>query len=259
MKRLFTRFLSGSNAAREDAVVFDAPRVPGRTFAVVGDVHGRADLLEEIGALLGDLPQGAPVIFVGDYIDRGEQSREVLEILSGPDLGREREIVCLMGNHEAMCLAFLDDPISAGQSWIRYGGLQTLASFGVSGVGSGGDSAALVRARDRLALAMGDRLIEWMRALPLMWQSGNIGVVHAAADPSRAMKDQPGDTLLWGHPEFRRRNRADGQWVIHGHTIVDQPTVEGGRISIDTGAYATGKLTAVILSEGDLIFRQTGK
>ncbi|WP_108485535.1 metallophosphoesterase [Oceaniglobus ichthyenteri] len=260
MKQFFARFWhkgKGKSAAPPLAV-FDAPCRPEHPFAVVGDIHGRADLLEQVGMLIDDLPSDVPLICVGDYIDRGDESRAVLEMLSDPDVSASRDLICLMGNHEAMCLDFLDNPTKAGRAWIRYGGLQTLASFGVSGVGPGSGPADFAKARDALALAMGDRLIDWMRALPLSWHSGNISVVHAAADPGLELSDQPEKTLLWGHPEFTRRNRTDGQWIIHGHTIVDQPAIESGRISIDTGAYATNRLTVAIIREDGVEFRQTG-
>jgi serine/threonine protein phosphatase 1 len=257
MKNLIARLLRGTEPNPSPCVTFDAPRVPGQPFGVIGDIHGRADLLEQMVGLLADLSPDIPVVFVGDYIDRGDDSRAVLEMLSEPGRFFSRDTICLMGNHEAMCLSFLDDPAANGRFWIRNGGLQTMASFGVGGVGPGSGADEFAKARDALALAMGDRLIKWMRALPLIWSSGNVSVVHAAADPDLAMEEQPSNVLQWGHPEFARRNRSDGRWVVHGHTIVEQPMAENGRISVDTGAYATGRLTAAILREGDLEFRQT--
>ena len=105
-----------------------------------------------------------------------------------------------------------------------------------------------------LAQAMGDDLIAWMHALPSFWISGNVAVTHAGADPFRPVNDQPTRNLLWGHPEFEKTPRADGMWVIHGHIIVDQPRIEAGRVAIDTGAYATGRLTAAHISRGGVSF-----
>ena len=257
MKQLFAQILS--NFQRTASAVFDSPLGPDGLFAVVGDIHGRVDLLMELDSLLAELPPEAPVIFVGDYIDRGDDSRAVLDLLSQSPESLSRELVCLKGNHEEMCLSFLDDPAANGRTWIRYGGLQTLASFGVGGVGPGSNAADFNRARDALALAMGDRLINWMRARPLMWKSGNIAVVHAGANPGKPLDTQSSQALLWGHPEFTKHARDDGNWVVHGHTIVDEPLIENGRIAIDTGAYVTGRLTAAILSEGEIRFLQTGK
>lgn len=260
MKTFITRLLQWDRRQipAQVASVFNAPFRPECAFAVIGDVHGRADLLAQIGTLIEDLPGDVPLVCVGDYIDRGDDSRAVLEMLYGKTLTARRDVICLKGNHEAMCLDFLDGRPGAGRSWVRHGGLQTMASFGVSGVGPGSGRADFARARDALALAMGDSLIEWMRALPLSWSSGNIHVVHAAADPDLGMEAQPEQTLLWGHPEFLHRSRGDGQWIIHGHTIMDHPVIESGRIAIDTGAYATGRLTAAVLRGEEVTFRQTG-
>lgn len=232
--------------------------MPEEPFVVIGDVHGRADLLPKIEALiLRDTP-GLPAVMVGDYIDRGESSRDVLELLLDTSETGEQPVICLLGNHEEMCLKFLDNPEKNGERWLRYGGLQTLASFGIGPVGNTGDPARLRDLRDNLAQAMGDKMIEWLRARPLSWKSGNVWVVHAGADPMRPMEDQSRGSLLWGHEDFSRVARPDGIWVAHGHTIIDSPRTENGRIPVDTGAYATGRLTAAIIAEGDVKFLSTG-
>jgi serine/threonine protein phosphatase 1 len=122
---------------------------------------------------------------------------------------------------------------------LRYGGLQTIASYGV-GLGSKKDFS---RVRDQLASAMGTDMIEWLRTLPKDWVSGNVAVVHAGADPLVPIAHQRSSHLLWGHPEFEIVPRNDGVWVLHGHTIVSDPYAVNGRIAVDTGAYATGRLT----------------
>ncbi|WP_415919321.1 metallophosphoesterase [Tateyamaria sp. SN6-1] len=207
---------------------------PDQAFVALGDVHGRADLLNRALNRVGS----AQVVCVGDYVDRGEQSAEVLRTLSA-----RGDIICLSGNHESMMLRFIDDPAQAGPRWLRYGGLQTLASFGVRGTTPLSDGAALRRARDTLVEAMGGPLVAWLRDLPTRWQSGNVAVVHAAADPHTPIADQSSAHLRWGHAAFHQTRRKDGVWVVHGHTIVDAPRADEGRISIDTGAFATGRLT----------------
>ena len=139
--------------------------------------------------------------------------------------------------------------------WLRYGGLQTLASFGVAGVTDSSGAEALSNARDQLQTAMGADLIEWMHAMPTLWQSGNVAVVHAAASPARNMEEQRTAPLRWGHPHFTKAQRTDGIWVIHGHTIVDAAHIENGRIAIDTGAYATGRLTVALIEPGITTFQ----
>lgn len=224
---------------------FDAALAPATPLAVVGDVHGRADLLS---LMLERLEREAPdhqIVLVGDYLDRGEESRAVLEKL------RERsDLICLKGNHEAMCLGFLEEPERHGPRWLRNGGLQTLASFGV-GVAQGTGPARLEVARDALAAALGAEMVAWLQSLPLSWRSGNLAVAHAGADPELPIALQPEQALLWGHPSFERTARQDGIWVVHGHTIVDDARAQAGRIAVDTGAYVSGRLSAALITPGE--------
>ncbi|MEP1201221.1 metallophosphoesterase [Tateyamaria sp.] len=219
---------------------------PDSPFVAVGDIHGRADLLKRFL----DMGQTYPVICVGDYVDRGDESAEVLQLLQ-----QRPDINCLSGNHEEMMLDFLKNPEKAGPRWLRYGGLQTLASFGVAGVSDTSVGTALISARDALEEAMGPELITWLNNLPTRWQSGNVAVVHAGADPARSISGQNIKALHWGHPDFSSSRRKDGLWIIHGHTIVEDPIVRRGRIAIDTGAYATGRLTAVLVEHGKTTFQ----
>jgi len=156
-----------------------------------------------------------------------------------------------------MMLGFIDDPEKKGARWLRYGGLQTLASFGIGGVTSSSEGAALTTARDALKETMGDALCTWLRDLPATWRSGNVTVVHAGADPVTPLTLQSSKTFMWGHPDFDRVLRTDGTWVAHGHTVVEQPTAQGGKIAVDTGAYATGQLTAAYVTSGDVTFLQS--
>ena len=226
-------------AARFDPV---APETP---FLAVGDIHGRADLLN---SLLNKAPD-FPVVCVGDYVDRGDHSAEVLRILHArPD------IICISGNHERMMLQFVQQPEEYGPRWLRYGGLQTLASFGVSGLTEATTGSALSKARNQLVDAMGEDMLSWLNRMPTRWRSGNVAVVHAGADPGLPIEDQSNRTLQWGHPDFHKTARQDGVWVVHGHTIVDQGHVSEGRIAVDTGAYATGRLTVALIGAGEIEF-----
>ncbi len=188
------------------------------------------------------------LVFVGDYVDRGENSAQVLERLCALSQEYPKEVVCLIGNHEQMMIDFLREPESRGRRWFRNGGLQTLASFSVGGVSETSQELDLVRAMENLRAALPEGLEDWVCNLPLIYQSGNIAVAHAGADPRRSLDEQDDKALLWGRSDFRKSERDDGIWLVHGHWIVDEPTVEGGRIAIDTGAYATNRLTAVSLS-----------
>ncbi|MGI3212186.1 metallophosphoesterase [Roseovarius tibetensis] len=235
------------------------PPQPIEPFLAIGDIHGRADLLSDIDRQIEAQCPDWPVVFLGDYIDRGNQSREVLEILMSVSEDDTPPVRCLMGNHERMLLDALDDPERAVPRWLRNGGLQLLASFGVSPPrGNSTDPAPLYDMRDALMTAMGDEMIAWLRARPLMWQNGNVWALHAGADPHNPLSEQAANVLLWGHPEFLHSPRQDGQWIVHGHTIVDNPHAADGRIAVDTGAYATGRLSAALITEEGVRFFQTG-
>lgn len=226
--------------------MFDAPLAPEASLAVVGDIHGCSRLLDN---LLAQIEDHAPdrQVFVGDFVDRGEESAAVLERLFAIAEEKGDQAVFIKGNHEEMMLQFLDEPAETGGRWLRYGGLQTLASFGIGGLGSAPGEAQLVKARDALARALGPDKLAWLRALPTHFESGNVAVVHAGANPEKPITEQSETALIWGHPEFRKTPRSDGTWVVHGHTITMQCRAEQGRICVDTGAYANGQLTAALI------------
>lgn len=221
----------------------------------IGDVHGD---LASLNRLLEKVQfQDQKVLFVGDLVDRGECSAEVLELVYNLCTRDNNPAICLMGNHERMMLDFLEDPKGVGKRWLKFGGLQTIFSYGIRGVTAHSNDADMARARDELRNTLPDGLEDWLLNLPLQYQSGNVHFVHAAASPNRAMDAQPPEVLLWGHPHFFKNPRADGQWVVHGHTIVDAPSANDGRISIDTGAYAGGKLTAALVTSSGVSFVQS--
>jgi serine/threonine protein phosphatase 1 len=224
------------------------PVAPEAPFAVIGDIHGRADLLSQ---LLDQLPN-MQIVCVGDYVDRGDQSADVLHLL------HERpDILCLSGNHEDMMLRFIDAPEKGGGRWLLHGGLQTLQSFGLSSVSPSARADTLIPVRDALVEALGKARLSWLRSLPSVWTSGNIAVVHAGANPAKPVAEQTPQILRWGHPDFFKTPRNDGIWVVHGHTIVEEPSIIAGRIAIDTGAYATGHLTAAIIEPDNVTFHTT--
>lgn len=243
---------------RKPNVTFPEPRSDA-PLAVIGDIHGCLSLLER---LLAKLPNGVPVVCVGDYVDRGPDSLDTLRYLK-----EHENITCLMGNHEEMLLGFLADPGKEAGRWLRNGGLETLAYSGIAhkaGLTSNPETwttDALQTASDLLVEKMGDALVDWLGTRPLIHQSGNIVIVHAALDPKepipefdlqRPVPQTMRQTYLWGHPDFFTTARSDGWWVAHGHTIMHQPVIAEGRISLDTGAYATEVLTGAILSPEDV-------
>lgn len=238
---------------------------PASTTYVVGDVHGRADLLElmlelidaHIGGTASTDPQ---LVFVGDYIDHGPDSAGVLARLSELTRDFPDNVTCLMGNHERMLLDFLADPALRGPRWLREGGVTTLESFHVhtSDLDAAAEPRAWNEAARRLSVELGSDTLAWLAARPLSWSSGNLWAVHAGADPQRAMEDQTARVLLWGHPEFDNSPRGDDIWVAHGHVERDAPLLANGRISCDTAAWSTGRLSAcAIRPDGSYDFLQT--
>jgi calcineurin-like phosphoesterase family protein len=248
MKRWFKR-----KPAPQSPTAFPPP-APETPFYAIGDVHGRLDLVEK---LLARLDPAHPVVFVGDYVDRGENSADVLRYLRTLNSHPDRRVICLKGNHEDMLLSFLNNPERRGRNWLRNGGLQTLGSFGVAGLSEASAGQALADAATALQQAMGNELINWLKRLHLFWSSGNLTVAHAGADPTKPIGDQPMQNLIWGHPDFCSVSRQDGMWLVHGHTIVDAPLTRNGVVSIDTGAYATGRLTAAFIENGSISFLST--
>jgi len=242
----------------------DLPR-PDTASYVVGDIHGRADLLELmlelIDAHIGGTAAADPrLVFVGDYVDHGPDSAGVVRRLRELTRDFPANVSCLMGNHERMLLDFLADPPLRGPRWLREGGAATLGSCRVDAddLHPAAPAEAWSHAATRLKGALGHDTLEWLRALPLSWSSGNLWVVHAGADPARPMADQTARVLLWGHPEFDSAPRGDDAWVAHGHVEQDAPTLADGRIGIDTAAWSTGRLTAVAIQpDGRHAFLQT--
>ena len=232
------------------AADFENPPLPTEDIVVIGDIHGRLDLLQKILAEIADKAPDHRLVFVGDYVDRGPSSKDVLVLLAeSPNAP-----VFLMGNHEVMMLEFLTDPESKSVRWLRHGGLATLDSFGIS-LDETADLASILDAHARLKAALSDGTEDWLRSLAMYWQSGNLVVTHAGPDPQLSIELQDKESFLWGHQRFLRDERKDGLWVAHGHWIVDQPTCSKGRIAVDIGAWRTGKLAAACLTQdGDVEF-----
>lgn len=227
----------------------------GERIYAIGDVHGRYDLLDALmekihtdaDALLPE--RDLRIVFLGDYIDRGDHSRKVIDflILLRSFLGPQVEF--LAGNHEAYLLSFLDDPLK-GWKWLDFGGRQTLASYGVAPPSTKPDLAGMLALRDRLRSAMGNH-VAFLQSLPKFVLSGKVVFVHAGLDPSYPLEEQPDAALLWGRIEKGRASGLPGWRMVHGHFAAAEPVSSEGRICVDTGAYYTGRLTAVRLDAED--------
>lgn len=237
------------------AAPVEAASVPeGHALYAVGDVHGRADLLEallrRISAEAARHPDDSQrtLIFLGDYIDRGASSRGVVERLLGDPLPGFAT-VRLLGNHEEAMLDFLDER-SDGLDWLSYGGLETLLSYGVPLKGFPDTPQRAADLRGVLAEAVPQTHMDFYRKCTLHYTAGDYVFVHAGVRPGVSLAKQSTADLLWIRDEFlRARSALPGKVVVHGHTICDMPQDLGHRINIDTGAFVSGRLTCLVLRD----------
>lgn len=267
-----TRFLNRLRSVKP----YPPLQLPTAPLCIIGDIHGRSDLLDTLVRQLcaTQAVDRMRVILVGDLIDRGPDSAGVLarvrDWVERPS--PFAETLCLMGNHERMMLDFLEAPMLHGPRWLAHGGDATLQSFGITPYRRLGEvgarpspnkptsrpaEARLNSLRDELRQAMPNGLQDWLQACPNLWQEGSLVVTHAGADPASPLGRQSAQTLLWGHPDFRSRQREDGLWIAHGHLITSHPVAQAGRIAVDTGAWRTGRLTAALLDQDGLRFITT--
>ncbi|GLQ57599.1 metallophosphoesterase family protein [Devosia nitrariae] len=227
------------------------PRLGGASWPAavyaIGDVHGCLAQLrllhEKIFADARGIDGNKLIVCLGDYVDRGPDASGVLDYL-GKDLPQDFRRICLAGNHEVMMLDFLENPVLES-SWLQFGGLETLASYGIDG-----DQLAGTFPRERLALLNSHiprEHVAWMRALPAALTLPGVCFVHAGLRPGIALTEQHEDDLLWIRHEFFDAEDDVDTFVVHGHTPAARPVVTHKRICVDTAAFATGTLTAVRL------------
>ena len=240
------------------------PHVPsGSRVYAVGDIHGRADLLDRLleemaGDLASWVPRRAVVVFLGDYVDRGPESRRVVERLaSGPPSAgplATAQWVALRGNHEDYVLRFLSD-CSIGPGWFLNGGLETVRSYiGSIPPGLETDTRTLQRL---LAEAMPPDHVRFLSRLPLSHTEGDYLFVHAGVRPGVPLARQDPQDMMWIRDEFLHSREAFGKVVVHGHSALPTPEMRPNRISVDTGAWRSGRLTALVLEGADRRFLRT--
>jgi serine/threonine protein phosphatase 1 len=231
------------------------PRLPdGVRVYAIGDVHGRADLLQSLLTVIdADLARSAPRraihVFLGDYIDRGPDSRRVLDLLIARS--RSHETVCLKGNHEVFLLEVLQDPTRL-QEWRHYGGLLTLVSYGITPTMSP-TAEEQVELIEGLKRAIPPEHLAFVQQLPSSFTCGDFFFVHAGVKPGIPLERQRDEDMLWIREEFLACEEHFGKYVVHGHTPVSAPDIRSNRINIDTGAYATGNLTLLTIQGDSLL------
>ena len=229
----------------------------GRVYAV-GDVHGRLDLLQRLWARIEADAEGSPlhkvVVFVGDYVDRGPDSRGVVEFLMQARIAGG-VVLCLRGNHEQSLLDFMDNA-AIYRDWKAFGAPETLLSYGVMPPWFD-DEADFERARLEFVRNCPLRHVRFLKSLTHSYVIGGYLFAHAGVRPGIALDDQTEEDLLWIRDEFLTSQMSFGKVVVHGHSPGQAPVRRANRIGIDTGAYATGCLTAAVLEGTDCRFLST--
>lgn len=242
---------------------FQAKRKPPRQTPAdtrvyaVGDIHGCLVQLRALQEAIKEDAKGGPerlvVVYLGDFIDRGENSKGVIDhLLSSPMEGFEE--VFLKGNHEDFLLKFLDDPGQA-MAWLANGGSQTCLSYGF-------DPASppdlvddlLIWLHQEVSNRIPDDHLAFLKKLTLTHVEGGFFFCHAGVRPGLALEEQKEEDLLWIREPFLGSKANFEKLVVHGHTPTRQPDVRGNRIGIDTGACYGGKLTAMAIEKDDFRF-----
>jgi len=244
MKDVFRRLLSSS---RNFPIKPSCPS--GSRAYCIGDIHGRDDLLQQIHdkilADASDFTDNKTVIYLGDYIDRGERSKQVVELLLTKPLPGFNSIY-LRGNHEQSLLDFLTEP-NIGQVWFNYGGLQTLVSYGVRYKKIPTNIQDLQALQRELKEQLPYSHLDFFNKTRLFHSYGSYYFVHAGVNPDLSLEQQQAEDQLWIREGFVDHVKTFEKIIVHGHTISDEPDFQHNRIGVDTGAYLSGKLSCLVL------------
>lgn len=218
---------------------------------VIADLHGRFDLAREMeGLVLADIDEYRPekpvICFLGDYIDRGPESSQILSWLTATPFDR-LPCVFLKGNHEAWMLSFLIDPVGTGINWLLNGGADTVESYGIN-IDDDPDDAGWLWLRSQLLKAVPPAHLSFLEELRLAFVWDGFICVHAGINPRRPLSGQKENDLLWIREPFLNSRKNFGYRIVHGHTIFDEPQLRKNRIGIDTGAFDSDVLHSAVLT-----------
>lgn len=217
----------------------------------IGDIHGRTDLLTALeDAIVEDAERADKslrlfLVYVGDYVDRGGDSRGVISHLIAPP-PPDFERVLLLGNHDLWMREFLEGG-NVGPNWLRHGGDATLASYGVKPNMQLSENERMADMQQRFAGLVSEEHKLFLSDLDLVFDLGDYYFCHAGIRPSRPLAKQIPNDLLWIREPFLSWNGESNKVIVHGHTITQAPVVKRNRIGIDTGAFASETLTCVVL------------
>lgn len=242
------RLRGRSSAAREY-------RIPaGERVYAIGDVHGCAKELDSLLAVIGADIAGSTLtnrlVFLGDLVDRGPASAQVIERLYHGQVPADHPTF-LMGNHEEVMLDVYDGKVERLDGWLRFGGVQTLESYGIA-------REDIFRLGLDLPNLMQERIpeahIAFIRGFANRVEIGDYLFVHAGIRPGIPVDEQQASDLRWIRSGFLDDDTDHGRMVIHGHTITSRPEIRANRIGVDTGCYQSGRLTALVLEGTDRRF-----
>ena len=227
----------------------DAAAPEGMRLYAIGDVHGRLDCLELMHRRIADdLARAQPadwrIIHLGDNVDRGPDARGVIEFLIEAT-ARDERMLALMGNHDAGMLEFLAEPKPHGLLFPDNGGETTSRSYGVEADWRDADS--LARNFPAFRAAVPDSHIAFLERLARFCSYGDFFFCHAGIRPGIALDAQNPRDLIWIRNEFLNHPGLHPKVVVHGHTPHSRPEVMANRVNVDTLAYETGRLTALVV------------
>ena len=223
----------------------------GTVYYAIGDIHGRADLLGQLllkikQDIADHKPQKSVLICLGDYVDRGDQSFEVIDLLNGKDLPADRQVF-LKGNHDHWMETFMVLP-EVGKDWLTHGGMATLTSYKVRLATDLPADDALSKASQDLSAALpAPHRIFLSNLTPYLLTDDGFLFVHAGIEPGVPIENQHEHNLMWIRDAFLDDHRDHGFCIIHGHTPVPKPQIRSNRIAIDTQAWRSGHLTCAVL------------
>lgn len=231
----------------------------GMRVYAIGDIHGRLDLLRALHEKIeSDLEKHRPdecvVVYLGDYVDRGPNAKGVISTLIR-GLPFQAETHFLKGNHEDALLTFLEDP-GFLRLWRDYGGLETLASYGIKVPYEAEGEDWINEVHYKFSAALPKTHLAFLQGLKLSYDLGDFYFTHAGVRPGVPLEDQQSADLLWIREPFLTSRRFHGKMIVHGHTPQEQPVIKTNRIGVDTGAYLTGALTALVVEGTTFRFLQ---
>ncbi|MGR3367537.1 MAG: metallophosphoesterase family protein [Sagittula sp.] len=228
------------------------------TIYAIGDIHGQRALLEEaLSRIEADGGKDANIVFLGDYVDRGPDSKGVIDILC-EGLAAGRNWTCIKGNHDRLFEWFVTPPaprndphLLVGYHWFHpnLGGIETAASYGLTVP----ERVRQSELAEEMRALLPDGHLRFLQELKTFHRVGPLYFVHAGVRPGVALEDQVEDDLVWIRQEFLMDQRDHGAFIVHGHTPVDTPDFRPHRLNLDTGAGYGRKLTAAAF-EGDKVF-----